>query len=134
MDYPDPLLEYTLEEKPPPNPALSALKRALWIIITLIVILSLLTSMLLPLLLSRRDPPRRDLENDIQAHLISNLHLHDLFHHQAHQIFNLGSLCATLCILRSNCSGYGRGTPEKKVCVGVYTPRTPFFRAISTLG
>ena len=85
MDYPDPLLEYTLEEKPPPNPTLSVLKRAIWIIITLIIILSLVTSLLLPLFLSRRDPPRRDPENDIQVHLISNLYMHDLSHHQDHE-------------------------------------------------
>ena len=67
MDFPDPLPNYTLEEKPPPNPALSALKRAIWIILTLLVILSLLTSMLLPIFLSRRREPRRNPDNEIQA-------------------------------------------------------------------
>jgi hypothetical protein len=72
MDYPDPILESVLEEKPPPNPALSAFKRTIWIIITLLVILSLITTLILPLLLSRQPPPRRDPENEIQAHWISN--------------------------------------------------------------
>jgi len=73
VDSHDPLLEYTLEEKPPPNPTLSALKRAIWIMITIIVILSLITSLLLPLLLSRRGPRRRGPENDIQAQYWSEL-------------------------------------------------------------
>jgi hypothetical protein len=72
MDSYDPLLEYSLEENPPPNPVFFALKRAIWIIITLLVILSLITSLLLPIILSRRGPPPRDPENEIQASLISN--------------------------------------------------------------
>ncbi|GAB4579138.1 MAG: hypothetical protein Fur0022_18760 [Anaerolineales bacterium] len=70
MDAPDPLLNAPLEAAPPRHPALSALKRALWIIITLIVILSLLTSTLLPMLLPRE--PHRPPTNEIQAHWISN--------------------------------------------------------------
>jgi len=65
-------LQYDLDEKPLPHPVFSALKRALWILITLLVILSLLTSLLLPIFLSRRGPPPRDPENEIQAHFISN--------------------------------------------------------------
>lgn len=68
MDSPDPLLISTLEEKPPPNPYFSALKRGIWLIITLLVILSLLASTLLPILIRREPRP----ENEIQTHWISN--------------------------------------------------------------
>lgn len=70
MSDPDPLIA-SLEEQSPPHPALSAFKRALWIIITLLVILSLLISLILPALLSRRTNPRRDPENEVQTHWIS---------------------------------------------------------------
>lgn len=72
MDSLDPLLPPEIDGRPPPHPALSAFKRALWIILTLLVILSLITSLLLPIFLSRRREPRRDPENEIQAHWISN--------------------------------------------------------------
>ena len=71
MDSFEPPFEpVSLEEKPPPSPVVSALKRAFWIIITLLVILSLLLSLLLPLF--QRREPRRNPENEIQAHWISN--------------------------------------------------------------
>lgn len=70
MNYPDPFLPPELDERPPPHPALTAFKRAVWILITLLVILSLLLSTLLPIF--QRREPRRDPENEIQATWISN--------------------------------------------------------------
>ncbi|NUM46317.1 MAG: hypothetical protein HUU38_16560 [Anaerolineales bacterium] len=70
MYAPDPLLPPEIDERPPPHPLLTAFKRVVWTIITLLVILSLLLSLILPLF--QRREPRRNPENEIQAHWISN--------------------------------------------------------------